>query len=71
MPTYNYECQDCQSEFDIMATIEEKIANSSNQFLCSNCRSTKIKQIFSLTSLVKKADSKCDGDCAPGGGCCG
>ena len=76
MPTYSYKCEDCEKDIDIQATIEEKVANAPDKFVCPQCGSAKIKQNFSLNALIEKADkgggccTPGDGDCTPGGGGC-
>ncbi|MFA6993767.1 MAG: FmdB family zinc ribbon protein [Patescibacteria group bacterium] len=76
MPNYNYQCQDCQAEFEVQATLKEKEEKSDKKFHCPKCQSQKISQQFSAANFVKnifKDDGgKGAGGCCSSGGCqCG
>lgn len=58
MPTYSYKCDDCEQDFDIEATVEEKIAGVPDKFICPQCGSSKVTQNFSLEMLIEKANNK-------------
>ena len=69
MPTYGYKCLDCGEDFDVKATVAEKIANDPKIFVCSECGSKNVKQEFSLAALISKSGNQ-SGGCDPGCGCC-
>jgi len=43
MPNYNYECQDCQQVFEVMASIKDM---EKGDFPCPKCGSQKTKRLF-------------------------
>jgi len=43
MPNYNYECQDCQDVFEVMASIKDM---EKGDFSCPKCGSKKTKRLF-------------------------
>jgi len=53
MPTYNFTCGDCQHNFTIKASIQDKEKNSKEIFVCPKCKSTNIKQNFRPASYIK------------------
>lgn len=55
MPVYSYKCNDCGANTEIKATVAEKVAHSPEQFLCSACGSTDVKQEFDLVTMLNKA----------------
>jgi putative FmdB family regulatory protein len=62
MPTYSYQCQKCNENFDIKATLKEKEESPKDKFLCPSCSSFDIKQNFSPIGFLKgisKKDSPC------------
>lgn len=69
MPIYGYKCLDCGEDFDIKATVAEKVDNDPKKFFCSACGSKNVKQEFSLAALISKS-SELGGGCGPDCGCC-
>jgi putative FmdB family regulatory protein len=49
MPIYEYECQNCSKNFEIIVTNQEEIIS------CPHCCSTKVKKLISLAHF-RKAD---------------
>lgn len=71
MATYSYKCSDCSNKFDIEATIEEKEMNSKEKFVCPKCKSSKIKQEFSISNFFKSAfNNKKSWECCSEKGSC-
>lgn len=59
MPTYTYQCSECQSVFEIVCSIREY----KEQAECTNCSSIKTfrsyhNDLLSLNTSVKKSDSE-------------
>ncbi len=73
MPTYEYICTECQTKFEVFATVNEKEKGIKPE--CPNCHSKKTVQVFG-NILVMGGGSKNGGfvsGCGPssGPGCCG
>lgn len=45
MPIYEYQCRECSKKFEIAGSFESLL---SNHPVCPNCRSKKVKKIFSV-----------------------
>lgn len=71
MPAYEYKCEDCESDFTVIATMVEKAKGLT--VACRMCGSERVKQIFSGISFIggKRNGPAPGGGCAPGRGCCG
>lgn len=74
MPTYGYICQDCEEDFEIKATIEEK--EKGLKVNCPTCGSNRVVQVFGGIALFSRGSrggsfSSTPG-CGPicGLGCC-
>lgn len=71
MPTYEYQCKECDYYFDVKATIAEK--EKGLDITCEKCGNKDLQQVFGgfaiiggQTVNVKSSDSH-----NSGGGCCG
>ena len=52
MPIYNYRCEDCFEDFEILLSIKER--EQSETVLCKKCNSEKVLPLMSKTSFVLK-----------------
>lgn len=75
MPLYDYQCDDCQTKFEVRATFQEK--ERGLKPVCPKCQSVETHQLMSLglflrvgSSGVSELSSTCCGPNA-GSGCCG
>lgn len=73
MPTYSFQCQDCQEVFDVYATFKEKEAGLKPQ--CPQCQSKKTRQLLTSGLFLRRSDDGASFDlpaCGPsaGPGCC-
>lgn len=50
MPTYEYVCKDCQTKFDVYATLDEKVKGLRPE--CPKCQSQKTAQIFVSFAMI-------------------
>lgn len=50
MPFYDFECNDCNKEFEVFAAVSQK---SSNDIVCPECGSTKLKTIYKGFNVIK------------------
>jgi putative FmdB family regulatory protein len=74
MPVYDYQCQHCQTAFEVRATFKEKEAGLKPE--CPQCHSKKTHQLLTSGLFLRHSG---DGDvlelptCGPnaGPGCCG
>lgn len=74
MPIYNFQCDDCQTVFDLRATFQEKERGLSP--VCPQCQGQHAHQLISAGWFLggRSATSVASGPawgCSPGGGCCG
>jgi putative FmdB family regulatory protein len=74
MPIYNFQCDDCQTVFDLRATFQEKERGLSP--VCPQCQGQHAHQLISAGWLLggRSATSVASAPawgCSPGGGCCG
>lgn len=75
MPLYDYQCDKCQTPFEVRASFQEK--ERGLKPACPNCQSSETHQILTVGLFIRKASS--DGAsnsstcCGPnsGAGCCG
>jgi putative FmdB family regulatory protein len=58
MMTYSYKCNQCNQEFEIRATLEEKEKSSPDKFRCPHCGSTEIIQTIKACNFVKGSGEK-------------
>lgn len=65
MPIYEYTCQDCGDEFELLV-------NSSTQPTCPSCQSQRLEKEFSTFAAhgAEKAASVSGHSHGPGCGCC-
>ena len=66
MPTYDYQCQDCDHTFEVFASIKQKTAGL--EPVCPQCQSHKVQQAFRSVMFIR--DSGGGVGPAPAGGCC-
>ncbi|MDQ7796724.1 MAG: zinc ribbon domain-containing protein [Spirochaetia bacterium] len=71
---YEYRCRDCETVFEVQATMEEK-AKGLNP-VCPNCASKNTAQVFSSIGIFRRTAAGSAGgafSCGPnpGSGCCG
>jgi len=54
MPTYEYECQDCNKKFSLISSITE---HNTTKASCPKCKSKKVKQVIStfITKTSRKS----------------
>lgn len=74
MPYYDLRCKDCNSEFNIKASIQ---ARSERLISCPSCSSRELESIYRKVNIVTRLNKDCDvcpGTSAAvhrcGGGCC-
>ncbi len=65
MPAYEYHCDDCESNFTVIATVAEH--DKGLDVTCRICGSESVRRVFSGISVTS---GKTGGGCTPGGGCC-
>ncbi len=64
MPVYKYFCSDCKNKFEIEAALKEKEEKDPKKFFCPKCKSTNVKQKFSLGVFFKKGKGcSCNKEC--------
>jgi len=75
MPTYEYMCLECQSKFDVFATLAQKEKGLSPE--CPNCHSREVIQVFGSIAVIGGStrggfDPGALSGCGPsaGPGCC-
>ena len=73
MPTYVYQCTNCQEIFDVQAAIKEKAAGLTP--VCPQCASFETLQLITAGLLITGSGKSSFGPpgCGPGSrpGCCG
>ena len=71
MPFYDYQCQKCQTVFEVRATFKEKQEGLKPK--CPQCQSKKTRQILTSGLLLLHTNDGPSGACGPnaGPGCCG
>lgn len=75
MPIYSFQCNDCQTEFDIRASFQEKELGLKP--VCPKCQSIETKQVLSAGLFLRSGSSgesfQPSSVCSPnsGSGCCG
>lgn len=74
MPLYDYQCQQCETVFEVRATFKEKEAGLKPE--CPHCQSKKTRQLLTSGLFLRKSDDGASFDlpaCGPnaGPGCCG
>jgi len=62
MPNYDFQCQECGRKFTKLVSISEK-----DQVTCPECRSQKVKQLYTGFG-VKKSQNNCNTGCYGGFG---
>ena len=67
MPTYKYNCKECENTFSIKASIAEKSAGL--EPACPECGSKDVYQSFGSIGIIGSSQSG-PGGCAPNTGCC-
>ena len=66
MPIYNYLCDDCKNDFEVLAkNHNDSIVN------CTSCVSSRIKKVYKAFdfNLKKEKHAFCDTGSCPGGSC--
>ncbi len=53
MPIYEYQCEDCKDQFEILTTS----STSSEKIICSKCKSTNVKKIISAAVIGRNNGS--------------
>ncbi len=56
MPRYDFQCLDCQAEFELDLKIAEKEGNS-NKKICKKCQSSHIEQIITFKGAISTSSS--------------
>lgn len=71
MPLYDYQCDQCQTVFEIRATIKEKEAGLEPE--CPICHEKKARQIITAGLILHGGSGFSMPGCGPnsGPGCCG
>ena len=70
MPLYDYQCQKCQTVFEVRATFKEKEQGLKPK--CPECQSKKTRQVLSSGLFVSHSNdgcSGCSGTCGPNCSC--
>lgn len=73
MPLYDYQCQSCQTVFEVRATFKEKEEGLKPE--CPQCHSKKTRQLLTSGLFLRKSDDGAEltlPACGPsaGPGCC-
>lgn len=75
MPLYDYQCQQCQTVFEVRATFKEKEAGLEPE--CPQCHSKETRQLLTVGRFLRQTGSGATlatlPTCGPnaGKGCCG
>ena len=71
MPYYEVRCTQCQTEFNVKATIQER---TDNNIRCPSCDSRELETIYRKVNVLRFKDKDCDvcpsPGALPGGSCC-
>jgi putative FmdB family regulatory protein len=72
MPVYDFQCNRCQTVFELRASIKEKEAGLEPE--CPNCESQDVRQLLTAGLFLHASDvatslSSCGPNAGPG--CCG
>lgn len=70
MPYYELRCTNCQTEFNVKASIQERTEKS---IRCPNCASQELEAIYRKVNILRHKDSECEA-CSLSdstGSCCG
>jgi len=51
MPTYDYECEKCEHQFEVIHTMSEKYKNG-----CPKCGNKKVKKVFNVAPQVNMGE---------------
>lgn len=62
MPSYDFQCQKCGHKFTEMISIKDR-----DKVTCPECKSARIKQLFTSFGILVKDDGGCGGSCSDGG----
>ncbi|MFQ5859813.1 MAG: zinc ribbon domain-containing protein [Anaerolineae bacterium] len=54
MPTYDYQCRDCEHGFEVRATFKQKDAGLRPE--CPECHSTDTQQAFRSMMFIRSSD---------------
>lgn len=72
MPMYSFRCEECDTVFEIRASIKEKLTGLNPT--CPKCHSLKVQQLITAGLLIydRKVSGQSLPTCNPnaGGGCC-
>jgi putative FmdB family regulatory protein len=65
MPIYNYNCEDCNKEFEVL------VKSCDDKTECSSCGSKNVKKVYSSFDFSMKGNSApaCQSGGCPGGSC--
>lgn len=69
MPVYDYQCQNCNTVFEVRATFKEKEQGLKPK--CPQCQSKKTRQVLTSGLFVMHGNKECSGKCGPNCGGCG
>lgn len=72
MPVYDFQCNRCQTVFEVRASIREKEAGLEPE--CPNCESSDVHQVLTAGLLLRGGGASLTlPSCGPtaGSGCCG
>jgi putative FmdB family regulatory protein len=76
MPLYDYQCDHCQTTFEVRASFGEKELGLKP--ICPNCQNTETRQVLTVGLFVRSGSSSDSASqssscCSPnaGPGCCG
>lgn len=72
MPTYDYRCTHCSSEFELFLSLAERSGESEKK-ICPNCSSNKLEVMMTFNGGIIDSANSCEtAGCASGGkGCSG
>ncbi len=69
MPLYQFQCEHCGSEFDLLCSIADK---EEKRAACPSCGATELRQRFTRVAVRTGAcPPSCSHDCSSCGGCGG
>ena len=71
MPYYELRCTNCQTGFNVKATIRER---SEKEIRCPNCASQELETVYRKVNILRHKDSECEAcsmSNAASGGCSG
>lgn len=68
MPNYEFECNKCKENFELLLSMKER---GSTEIVCPKCKTNDVAQKFSGINIIIKSSAKsCPNKSCGGSGCC-